>query len=475
VNTAEPGKSIRSEKEEDGYKFHAEDLLMPIPQSVSLLAQLMSLSIQNLDTAFRGSLRIQSPIVQYPHSFRTTLLQISQKLNNAFLVSSTNADKIKMHSLFVPSKVKEAKGYLEKSTNSSRMAEFLHLPLKNLKETTDQTYNLSSQIANHFGELVQLVDEVIQSHNFSMSTKERQVRNTSVELHRERQEKKRTEIEILSIEKEIENLKEQRQSDESAFHYALEDLKQLQSKETDESQCYWRYNWDWDRTYTRICPHHPDPSQIRQLNQTAKTAQKKLEKTMRSLYAKEEEAAKEREVDNELKIRIERLNHELHQLREDVQLLGNISDPLRLLRISFKKLDKSWKNFVVICENLQSGATKSLDVIQEANRTSTLWNNQLSESILLNLNKTNEDLSLVKSVIDIYLEGSNIEIIREIVTEVEQMLTMRENIKEEKRILAKCGEASGEIKNLLERNQRLTCKRSSPNKRIYLLDVSFQI
>jgi hypothetical protein len=44
------------------------------------------------------------------------------------------------------------------------------------------------------------------------------------------------------------------------------------------------------------------------------------------------------------------------------------------------------------------------------------------------------------------------------------MLTMRENIKEEKRILAKCGEASGEIKNLLERNQRLT--ESQPSKLI---------
>ena len=464
MNTAEPGKSIRSEKEEDGYKFYAEDLLMPIPQSVLLLAQLMSLSIQNLDTAFRGSLRIQSPIVQYPHSFRTTLLQISQKLNNAFLVSSTNADKIKMHSLFVPSKVKEATGYLEKSTNSSRMAEFLYLPLKNLKETTDQTFNLSSQTANHFGELVQLVDEVIQSHKFSMSTKEQQVRNTTSELNRENEEKKRTQTEILLKEKEIENLKRQEQFDKAEFDKAMDNLNYWQIRKSDESKCYWKYNWDLRATYTWVCPDHPSPSQMRQVDQKAKTAQIKFEKTMKLLSAKEEEAAKEREVDSELKIIIERLNHEKNQLNEDVQLLRNTSTPLSLLRQNSSKLDKSWNKFVVICGKLQSSATKSLDVIKEANRTSTLWNNQLSESILLNLNKTNEDLSLVKSVIDIYLEGSNIEIIREIVTEVEQMLTMRENIKEEKRLLAKCGEASGEIKNLLERNQRLT--ESQPSKLI---------
>jgi predicted RNase H-like nuclease (RuvC/YqgF family) len=274
-----------------------------------------------------------------------------------------------------------------------------------LKETTDQTFNLSSQIANHFGELVQLVDEVIQSHNFSKSTKEQQVRNTTTELNQEKQEKKRTETEILLKEKEIENLKRQKKLDEEEFNKAMDNLNYLQNRESDESQCYWAYNWKTIKHDWWYCPpYKPDPYQIRQVNQTAQAAKIKLEKTIESLYsAEEEETAKKREVDNELKIRIERLNRELHQLNEDVQLLRNTSDLLSRLAKSQETLDKNWKKFVAICGNLQSGATKSFNIVEEANHTSANnWNNELSKSILL----TEENLSLIEIVTDIYLKKS---------------------------------------------------------------------
>ncbi len=258
--------------------------------------------MQNLERTFRGTLTNESPIVQYGQSFHTTLLQISQKLSNTFQNSIINVQRIKMHSLILPSKVKEVTGYLGKF---NRMAELLYLPLKNLKETTDQTFNLSSQIANYFGELNQLVDEVIKSHNSSKSNKEQQVRNTTSELHRENEEKKRTQTEILLKEKEIENLKRQKKLDEEEFNKAMDNLNYLQNRESDESQCYWAYNWKTIKHDWWYCPpYKPDPYQIRQVNQTAQAAKIKLEKTIKSLSAKEEEAAKEREVDKELKIRI---------------------------------------------------------------------------------------------------------------------------------------------------------------------------
>ncbi len=325
-----------------------------------------------------------------------------------------------MHSFIVPSKVKEVTGYLGKF---NRMTEFLYLPLKNLKETTDQTFNLSSQIANYFGELNQLVDEVIKSHNSSKSNKEQQVRNTTTELNRENEEKKRTETEILFKEKEIENLKRQKQMDEEEFNKAMDNLNYLQNREYDESQCYWRYNWRTVKNDWFCPPYKPDTYKIQQANQMAREAKKKLEITMKSLSGEEEEAAKKREVDSELKIRIERLNHELHQLNEDGQVLWDTTIPLTWLRKSLQKLEKSWKKFVVICGNIQSGATKSLNIVKEANRTSANnLNNELSESILFNLRKTEEDLSLIEIVIDIYLEES-IKHNTEIVSEVEQMMT----------------------------------------------------
>ncbi|XP_046461571.1 uncharacterized protein LOC124207962 isoform X2 [Daphnia pulex] len=447
VTAEDAEQSIGSEGNEI---FRAEDLLTPLPRIAYFLTRLMSMSMQNLDSAFRGTVRNPSPVVQYTHSFRTTLLQISQKLNNAFLVSLTNADQIKMHSLFVPSKVKEVAGYLEKFKNSSRIIEFIYLPLKNLKETSDQTLNLSSQIASEFGELVYLVDELTKFHTSSKSDKEQQLKTTSAEIQSRYVRKKKIEEEIVFIRHEIENWRRKKQRDEAEFNNTMDALKDLHSEKTN---CDWAYNWRtvrWDIWYCS----EPDPYRIQQANQSTGIAKSKLENTMKFLHAKEEEARKKREEENQLLITAESLRHEMHQLNEDLQLLGNTSDPLnRLRKNNLKKLDVSWNKFVAIFRDIQSGAKKNLEIVEEANRTSTHWSHQHSEKISLNLNKTKEDLLLVKTVIEIYLEGSR-ENIGELFAEVEQMMTKRENPGELERSLQdKCKKVIEEIKTLAERNK----------------------
>ena len=215
--------------------------------------------------------------------------------------------------------------------------------------------------------------------------------------------------EIILIQKEIENLKQQKQLDEEEFYKAMDNLNDLQYRGFDEFQCHWAYNWKTAKYQWWNCPlYNPDPTEISRVNQTVQAAKIKLEKTIESLYsAEEEETAKKREVDNELEIRIESLNHELHQLNEDVQLLRNTSDLLSRLAKSQETVDKNWKKFVILCGNLQSGATKSFNIVEEANHTSANnRNNELSESILFNLRKTEENLSLIEIVTDIYLKKS---------------------------------------------------------------------
>ncbi|XP_046634562.1 uncharacterized protein LOC124313797 [Daphnia pulicaria] len=443
VNAKEAEESVTSE---GNGTFRAEDLLTPLPGIAYFFAQLMSMSLQNLDTAFRGTVRNLSPVAQYAHSFRTTLLQISQKLNNAFLVSRTNADQIKMHSLFVPSKVKEAAGYLEKLGNSSRIIKFIYLPLKNLKETSDQTLNLSSQIAGKFGELVYLVDELSKIHTSSKSDKEEQLNFVSTEINLKNTEKNKIERDLTFIENEIENLKKQTRLDEKAFYDTIDALNHLKE---DKSQCYWY--WLTRSTY---CPP-PDPKQIQKINQSQRIAKGKLENTMKSLHAKEEEAREKREERNQLLITTESLRHEMNQLNEDLQLLGKTSDPLNRIRNNntLNELDKSWKKFVDICRGIQSGAKKNLEIIEDANRTSTHWSQQHSEKISFNLNKIKEDLHFVKTVIEFYLEGSSENIV-EIFAEVEQMMTKRENPEElERSLREQCNKATEEIKTLTERNK----------------------
>jgi hypothetical protein len=452
-----PEESIGSKRDGNGI---AEDLLIPVPRSIFVLANLMKISIQSLDTAFRGTVRNQLPILRYGHSFRTTMLKISQKLSNAFSVSSTNADKIKMLCLFVPRRVKDAKKFLGKMGNFSEMVDYLYLPLRNLKETTDQTFNLSSQIDSQFGELVQLVDEVSMVQISSKLNNEQRIKNVSTELNLEKPKKKAMELEIIAIEKDIKDLKGQQLLDEAAFNRALNSLKLLQTREADESTCYWKYNWrtvrkDW------YCPDKPDPFQIQKVDETAKREQQNFEKTLKLLHEKELEAAKKREVDNELLIRIERLSYEMRQLSEDMQLLNKTTAPLSRLKKNVTEVAEKWNNFATICGSIQSGAAESLEIVEEANRTSTVWSNQLSEKISFNLNKTKEDMFLVETVVDIYLKGSSGHI-KEIVAEMEQLVTKTGDPEKHTNALRdNCKKAVEKITKLPKRKE---LKPQPPNK-----------
>lgn len=451
-----PEESIGSKRDGNGI---AEDLLIPVPRSIFVLANLMKISTQSLDTAFRGTVRNQLPILRYGHSFRTTMLKISQKLSNAFLVSSANADKIKMLCLFVPHRVKDATKFLRKMGNFSEMVDYLYLPLRNLKETTDQAFNLSSQIASQFGELVQLVDEVSMVQISSKLNNEQRKKNVSTELNLEKPKKKAMELEIIAIENNIRDLKRQQLLDEAAFNEALDSLKLLQAREADESKCYWKLNWklrnDW------YCPDKPDPSQIQKVDETAKKAQKDFEKTLKLLHEKELEAAKKREDDNELLIRIERLSYEMRQLSEDMQLLNKTTAPLSRLKKNVTEMGEKWTNFAAICGSIQSGAAESLEIVEEANRTSTVWSNQLSEKISFNLNKTKEDMSLVETVVDIYLKGSSGHI-KEIVAEMEQLVTKTGDPEKHTNALRdNCKKAVEKITKLTKRKE---LKPQPPNK-----------
>lgn len=385
-------------------------MLTPIPRSVCLLTQLTS-TMRNFDTTLQGTARNQSSILQYAHSFHTPLLQLSLKLNNAFLVSNIYGYKIQLHGAIVSSKVKVVAEYLEKFRNSDRMIEFMDLPLKDLKETSDQTLNLFSQIASQFGELVQLVDELISK---SLTLKIEQARNATAD-----------------VENEIRDLKRQQLLDEAAFYKELDNLKDLQAREADESQCYWKYNWITQRMDIRYCPP-PDSSRIRQANRSIKIAKAKLENTIKLLTEKEVEAAKKKEDNNELLMR----------------RLENTGSPLSRLKNNLTELGKNWNKLVSICGNIQSGAGKSLNIIKGANRTSTLWSNHLYENISFNLNKTKEDMSLIETVMNIYLEGSDKHIMKTVL-EIEEIMMKRENPEPgvlEPSLPGKCDVETGEIR-----------------------------
>lgn len=231
--------------EKTGVTWRTENLLVPAPRTVSLLAQLMALSTKNIDTAFRGSSSSkrnqQSTSIQYTQSFRTTLVQISHKLSNAFFLASKNSEMIELSLLTAPGKAREAFSYLKRFKNSTRFAKYLVLPLKSLKDTTDKTYDLSSQTVKQFLELVQLVREVNEIVDFSKTEKEQQKGAVLIELQSTQNEKNETESELLIIRKDVEKLKDQLQLHKVQLDLAKTDFEQLKVDLNDMSRCYWSW------------------------------------------------------------------------------------------------------------------------------------------------------------------------------------------------------------------------------------------
>ncbi|XP_046639105.1 uncharacterized protein LOC124320318 isoform X4 [Daphnia pulicaria] len=444
--------------EKTGVTWRTENLLVPAPRTVSLLAQLMALSTKNIDTAFRGSSSSkrnqQSTSIQYTQSFRTTLVQISHKLSNAFFLASKNSEMIELSLLTAPGKAREAFSYLKRFRNSTRFAKYLALPLKSLKDTTDKTFDLSSQTVKQFLELVQLVREVNEIVDFSKTEKEQQKGAVLIELQSTQKEKNETESELLIIRKDVEKLKDQLQLHKVQLDLANTDFEQLKVDLNDMSRCYWSWE-DSEKQLEYKCPYRPNPSKISEAKNAKEAPEKEFQSTMKELDEKESIAREKREIDHELLIKMKQLFFKQRQLDDDIQLLEESSPILNGLVGNFTLLKMSWLTFVTMCEVIKEGATKSYATVMEIIEDPSSWNDSLSDELSLQVQATLENLSLLTTIVQSYLEGYKRHIM-EIVAEAEETLVKTGHPEEiERDLLRKCDAASGEIQNFIQSNSQL--------------------
>lgn len=444
--------------EKTGVTWRTENLLVPAPRTVSLLAQLMALSTKNIDTAFRGSSSSkrnqQSTSIQYTQSFRTTLVQISHKLSNAFFLASKNSEMIELSLLTAPGKAREAFSYLKRFRNSTRFAKYLALPLKSLKDTTDKTFDLSSQTVKQFLELVQLVREVNEIVDFSKTEKEQQKGAVLIELQSTQKEKNETESELLIIRKDVEKLKDQLQLHKVQLDLAKTDFEQLKVDLNDMSRCYWSWE-DSEKQLEYKCPYRPNPSKISEAENAKEAPEKEFQSTMKELDEKESIAREKREIDHELLIKMKQLFFKQRQLDDDIQLLEESSPILNGLVGNFTLLKRSWLTFVTMCEVIKEGATKSYATVMDIIEDPSSWNDSLSDELSLQVQATLENLSLLTTIVQSYLEGYKRHIM-EIVAEAEETLVKTGHPEEiERDLLRKCDAASGEIQNFIQSNSQL--------------------
>ncbi|EFX80333.1 hypothetical protein DAPPUDRAFT_211890, partial [Daphnia pulex] len=154
-------KGIENFKMMIGGKFDWEHLLSPAPLSVSVLGDLMVLSSVAQDFSLeKGRPENGFKYMEWPKSFRATLVQISNTGYTTFLKAHTNMDQIRLHTMAVPAQMKEATTILF-SRNPAVIEKFISFPLQRVLRSSQSCVTLSQDVVDGFESLISLTMEVI--------------------------------------------------------------------------------------------------------------------------------------------------------------------------------------------------------------------------------------------------------------------------------------------------------------------------
>ena len=137
------------------------ELLAPAPVAISTLGQLILMSNQRLDFPIDAKPPKDGfKHIEYPRSFRATLVQISHSGYRAFLKAHTNMATIRGLSAAVPGHVKNVVRYL---TNKNKKLISAQLPwnLNKIRESADKSQILAQAVANEFKKVLDLIQETL--------------------------------------------------------------------------------------------------------------------------------------------------------------------------------------------------------------------------------------------------------------------------------------------------------------------------
>lgn len=142
-----------------------KELVNPIPSIINQLGCLAIDSMQQLDTALRWPTEIRketnttdesttfSPLIEYPQSYQTTLLQIIQQLANALRAVKSKSDQVVMELTLAPDYIGTLNRYLNQyliKNKSIALSKLLRLPLNRLNDLAEKIALLSSESASKF-------------------------------------------------------------------------------------------------------------------------------------------------------------------------------------------------------------------------------------------------------------------------------------------------------------------------------------
>ena len=140
--------------------------------------------MKQLDSALRHSTTVgapsTSPLIEYSHSFRTTLLQASQRLHDALRTANNNAGKISILAKSSTSNIDNVQRYVARyQKTSSLLFDLIAAPLNRLSESSTENDRLVRQvIVAGFEGVTNLTRAIVDTSAASSQVKENRSNHT---------------------------------------------------------------------------------------------------------------------------------------------------------------------------------------------------------------------------------------------------------------------------------------------------------
>ena len=141
--------------------FHWEKILSTVPIGTALLGDLIITAASNPDWSLIGHSHEELTHLRRPNSYRATLVQISNALNDSLHNFEAWMSELQMKAIEVPNGIKRLVQFIQSDPIESKVDKLLPRLLDPFMEAAKMGYNQSAQVVTSFQNLLNLTGEVI--------------------------------------------------------------------------------------------------------------------------------------------------------------------------------------------------------------------------------------------------------------------------------------------------------------------------
>lgn len=203
--------------------FNALEKITPAPLAIALLAQIVLVSSQYKTDFGLECPRTGCKYMEYPRSFKASLLQMSFSAYNAFNKAHVNMDEIQMLTRMMPTEVRNAVMTLVQG-DDLEIELLLPEHFNSIKKITQDARLLANETVTSFEEVQLILEEIIAGGTTTRTISSQEVEKLELRIQNEKAWEEQYKSQKQEFEKDKKEMKKRLEKSRADFEKALEDL-----------------------------------------------------------------------------------------------------------------------------------------------------------------------------------------------------------------------------------------------------------